>query len=261
MTKKTLRSDILITLFVVAVYAFLYAPILVLIIFSFNKIAFPYHWTGFTLDWYRELFASPEVWHAAKNSFIVATISSFLSIMFGLLIVFYGALSKIRGSWALFYINLMIPEIVLALGLLTLFSFFGVPLGLITLIAGHTVLGLGYSVPILTATFEGIDYSIVEASFDLGATINQTFYKVIVPVLLPALIASALLVFIISLDDFLIAFFCAGSSAQTLPLYIFAMIRSGVSPIINALSTLLLLASSLVVLIFSFLKLQTRVFS
>jgi spermidine/putrescine transport system permease protein len=128
------------------------------------------------------------------------------------------------------------------------------------LIAGHTVLGLGFSIPMISARFAEFDYSIIEASLDLGATLNQTFMRIVIPMLLPTIVAAGLLVFIISLDDFLISFFCVGSGTQTLSLYIFSMIRSGISPTINALSTLLLLASSIVVLFFSLLQVKTRIF-
>ena len=244
----------------VSVYTFLYAPIVVLIIFSFNSVAFPYRWVAFSTKWYVELFQSIEIWQVTKNSLIVASASSLLSITLALLFVFYGAQSKIRSAGFLFFINLMVPEIILALGLLILFTYCSIPFGLITLICGHTVLGLGFAVPMISARFSELDYSIIEASLDLGATLNQTFFKVIVPVLIPALVASGLLVFIISLDDFLISFFCAGSTAQTLSLYIFAMIRTGISPTINALSTILLFISSTVVLLFSYLQVKTRLF-
>lgn len=247
-------------LFIFSVYTFLYAPIVVLIIFSFNSVAFPYRWVGFSTQWYVELFQSNEILQATKNSLIVACTSSLLSMLLALLFVFYGAQSKIRSSEFLFYINLMVPEIILALGLLILFTYCKVQLGLITLIAGHTVLGLGFAIPMISARFAEIDYSVVEASLDLGATLNQTFVRVIIPMLMPVMIAVGLLVFIISLDDFLISFFCAGSTAQTLSLYIFAMIRSGISPTINALSTILLLTSSLIVLLFSFLQVKVRLF-
>lgn len=141
-----------------------------------------------------------------------------------------------------------------------LFTYFAVPSGLFALIAAHTVLGFGYVVPILASRFNELDYSIIEASLDLGASLNQTFVKIVIPLLLPALIAAGLLVFIISFDDFLLAFFCAGTSAQTLPLYIFALIRTGISPLINALSTLLLLMSSIGLLIFCSLKSKIRIF-
>ena len=148
------------------------------------------------------------------------------------------------------------PEIVLAVGLLSFFSFFAVPLGATTLIVGHTLLGLGYVIPILHARFIELDESLIEASYDLGATQRQTFFSIVLPLLMPALVASGLLVFIISLDDFIISFFCAGASVQTLPLYIFAVIRTGASPMINALSTIMLIFSSLFVLLFSFLHIR-----
>jgi ABC-type spermidine/putrescine transport system permease subunit II len=253
-------SNFFFSLLISSVYIFLYLPIFVLVVFSFNSVAFPYRWVSFSWQWYQELFQSSEIWHALQNSLIVASAAVFFSLILGLLWVFYTIRSRMRSFESLFYINLLIPEIIFALGLLTLFIFFSIPLGLITLIAGHTVLGLGFCVPLLSAQFDQLDYNIIEASYDLGATMNQTFFRVVIPALWPALIASGLLVFIISLDDFLVSFFCAGPAAQTLSLYIFAMIRSGVSPTINALSTLLLLASSLIVLGFSLLKIQTRIF-
>jgi len=131
-----------------------------------------------------------------------------------------------------------------------------VPLGTTTLIVGHTLLGLGYVIPILHARFVELDISLIEASYDLGATQKQTFFSIVLPLLRPALIASGLLVFIISLDDFIISFFCAGASIQTLPLYIFALIRTGASPMVNALSTILLIVSSLLVFLFSFLQIK-----
>lgn len=232
----------------------------IIIVFSFNNAVFPYQWVGFSWRWYHELFQSSEILGAFKNSLIVACSASFLSLSLGVLFIFFGSQNKLGYLMPLFFGSILIPEIVIAVGLLSLFTLFSIPLGLTTLIACHTILGLGYVIPILSVRFAELDKSIIEASLDLGASIRQTFFKVVLPLLVPALIASALLVFIISFDDFLISFFCAGTSAQTLPLYIFAMIRTGVSPTINALSTLLLLLSSLFVLIFGSLKTKTRIF-
>lgn len=257
---KNFFSTYFLSATVALTFLFIYMPIAVLILFSFNKVAFPYRWAGFSWHWYTELFESEEIWHVVKNSCIVASMSVLLSLTMGILLVFYTTQSKLRHFISLFYINLLFPEIMLAVGLLLLFTFFSVPSGLITLIAGHTVLGLGYVVPILSARFAEIDPALIEASLDLGASINQTFLRVIVPLFVPALIAAGLLVFVISFDDFLIAFFCAGTEAQTLPLYIFATIRTGISPILNALSTVLLLFSSLLVLIFCWLQSKIRIF-
>jgi len=243
-------------LFVAALYFLLYIPIFVLVIFSFNDNAITYNWLGFTTEWYVDLFSSVEVWDALGNSLFVALSSVCLSLTIGSVLIFFGSRDRVQRLLVLFYGSLAMPEIVLAVGLLSLFSFFAVPLGASTLIAGHTLLGLGYVVPILYARFSELDISLIEASYDLGATKRQTFFSVVLPLLAPAMIAAGLLVFIISLDDFIISFFCAGASMQTLPLYIFAVIRAGASPMVNALSTILLLTSSFFVLLFSFLQVK-----
>jgi len=241
--------------FVAALYFLLYIPIFVLIVFSFNDNALTYNWLGFTTDWYHELFSSVEIWDALGNSLFVALSTVCLSLLIGSVLVFFGS-AYVKQLLVLFYGSLAMPEIVLAVGLLSLFSFFAVPLGAATLIAGHTLLGLGYVVPILYNRFAEIDMSLIEASYDLGATKRQTFFSIVLPLLMPAIVAAGLLVFIISLDDFIISFFCAGASMQTLPLYIFAVIRTGASPVVNALSTILLLSSSFFVLLFSLLHVK-----
>lgn len=246
-------------LWVAGTYLFLYIPLFVLVTFSFNSIAFPYRWQGFSLMWYQELFESSALWHAAFNSLQVAISAVLISLTIGLLFVMWNAQSKSRYLPAFFYPNLVIPEIVLAVGLLNFFIFFHIPLGLVSLTVAHALLGLGYAIPILQSSFAAIDDRLVEASFDLGATTHQTFFKVILPILMPSLAAAGLLIFILSLDDFLIAFFCAGTSAQTLSLYIFAMIRTGVSPEVNALATLMLVSSSALVALFSSLRARTRI--
>lgn len=239
--------------FVGGVYFFLYLPILILILFSFNDAKFVYKWSGFTLDWYYELFRSAEIWIALKNSLIVAFCSGLLSLVMGCLLV-WGLFRRSKILLPIFYITVMIPDVVVAVGLLSFFTLLYIPLGITTLIAGHTLLGLGFVVPILYSCFEDLDYSLIEASLDLGATLWQTFFKIVLPLLKPSIIAAGLLVFIISLDDFLIAFFCASSESQTLSLYIFSMVRLGLSPLINALSVFLLIISCSFVLVFSSLR-------
>ncbi|MFT6765526.1 MAG: spermidine/putrescine transport system permease protein [Alteromonas naphthalenivorans] len=245
-------------LWVSLTYLFLYIPIIVLIVFSFNSIAFPYHWESFSLHWYHELFAAADLWKAAYNSLFVGLSTVFLSLVISLFFVMWNASRKDNFLLAFFYPNLVVPEIILAVGLLSFFIFFNVPLTLGTLIVGHTLLGLGYAIPILHESFSSIDERLVEASLDLGATSTQTFFKIIIPILTPSLIAAGLLVFILSLDDFLIAFFCAGSGSQTLSLYIFAMIRTGVSPEVNALATLMIVVSSLLVFLFCSVRVREQ---
>jgi spermidine/putrescine transport system permease protein len=242
--------DIPLTLWVAATYLFLYVPLFVLTIFSFNNATFPYRWVGFTWGWYKELAQSSDILAATKNSLFVGILAVFFSLVLGLLFVIWSSKGKKQQLLSLFYPNLVIPEIVLAVSLLSFFVFLNVPLGLMTLVVAHTLLGLGYAIPIIHARYHALDPRLMEASLDLGATYQQTLFKVILPALMPALVSAGLLVFILSLDDFLLAFFCAGTSAQTLSLYIFAMIRSGVSPVVNALATVMLVVSSLLVVLF-----------
>lgn len=237
-------------------YLFLYVPIVILVLFSFNSSDLPFVWEGFSLKWYHALWASSDIWLALKNSLIVAFSTVFLSLLLGLFFVFYSASNFLGRFFVMFYASLAVPEIVLAVGLLSLFSFFSVPLGLTTLIAGHTLIGLGYVIPILHSRYHELDKRYLEAALDLGATESQTLVWVMVPLLLPSLLAAGLLVFVLSLDDFIISFFCSGGSTQTLPIYIFVTIRSGATPMINAISTILLVVSSLLVLVFSSLKIK-----
>jgi len=244
-------------LIVLALYLFLYIPMLVMVLFSFSTSEFNFSWSSLSLQWYHELFASVEIWDALKNSLIVAISSVILSLTMGILLVFYSGHSRFfNKAFLLFYGNLAVPEIVLAVGMLSFFVFFSVPMGLTTLIAGHTLIGLGYVVPIIYSRFIELDDKYTEASLDLGASQGQTLFKIILPLLWPALLAASLLVFIISLDDFILSFFCAGASTQTLPMYIFSMIRTGSTPMVSALSALLLGVSSILVLIFSSLQVK-----
>lgn len=239
-----------------AAYIFLYVPIVVLVVFSFNDSLFANEWHGFTLDWYCKLLDNPGLLLALKNSLIVSVSSVFLSLTLSLLCVYYTPRAVLKKILYMFYANIIVPEIVLAVGLISFFIICKVPLGLPTLIATHTVIGLGYAVPIIHTQFNELGNKFFEAARDLGATHTQVLFTVMLPLLIPALFAAGLLVFIVSLDDFIISFFCAGARTQTLPLYIFAVIRSGATPEINALSTLLLCVSSLLVLLFSLLQVK-----
>lgn len=216
-------------------------------------------WTGFSLRWYEKLFSSPEIISALTVSLIVAMSATILSVLISTCFV---VASKWWRSWSilgLFYSNVVLPEIVLAVGILSMFSFFRVPLGYASLIVGHTLIGIGFAIPIIRSQFIEIDPVLTEASSDLGASTFQTFYKIVFPLLAPSLIASALIVFTLSLDDFLIAFFCSSPSVQTLSIYVYSMLKEGVDPSINAISTLLLAVSSIAALILFSFKLVDQV--
>jgi spermidine/putrescine transport system permease protein len=228
----------------------------VLIAYSFNAEAYGYTWHGFTLEWYRELFRSDAIWDPLKTSLIVALSTVFLSVSMASFFVFFCAQRSMTRLLYLFYASLAVPEVVLAVGLLSMFFSISVPLGTITLIAAHTVIGLGYVVPIIASRYVEIDKRLMEASLDLGATQIQTFFKIVLPLMFPAIMAGSMLVFIISFDDFILSFFCSGASTQTLPVYIFSRLREGASPELTALSVILLAVSSLLILIFSSLQVR-----
>ncbi len=257
---KTGKLGYLATLSVVGfTYLFLYVPIIVLLVFSFNTEGFPSPWKEFTLKWYHELFQASHLWASFLNSLIVALCATGLSLTMGVFLLFYAAQGGRIGKFLnLFYGNLVIPETVLAVSLLGFFTLVSIPLGLTTLILAHTVLALGFVIPIVYARFVELDYRMTEASLVLGATPIQTFFKVTLPLLRPSLIVSGMLVFIISFDDFVLSYFCAGSTSQTLSLYILSMLRSGISPIVNALSAVLLILSSSLVLLFFWFSQKTR---
>ncbi len=242
-------------------YLFLWVPLVVLFVFSFNSQGFPSPWSGFTWKWYIELINSVYLWKAFGNSLIIAVSSTLISVLMSIFLIFFAAQGgKIGRYLNLFYGSLIIPETVLGVSLLGFFGLMSISLGLATLIVGHTVLSLGLVIPIVYARFLELDYRLTEASLVLGATPIQTFFKVTLPLLRPSLTTSGLLVFIISFDDFILTYFCAGSAVQTLSLYILSMIRSGISPVVNALSTLLLFISSIMVLIYFHLSSRNKIF-
>lgn len=259
--EKNRITRLLSPFFVAFSYLFLYLPIFILVVFSFNDSAISIEWTGFSLKWYKSLFASPEIWDALLTSLVVAFSATLLSVFLGTSFVLSGRWIKIEKLERLFNASIVLPDIILAVGILTVFALFRVPLGYGSLIVGHTVLGLGFVIPIVNSRFKELDPELTEASLDLGAGYSQTFVKVVLPLLTPSLVASSLLVFTLSLDDFLISFFCSSPTVQTLSVYVYSMIKTWVDPTINAVSTLLLLASSILVLLLSYFKVLNRVIS
>lgn len=261
MKKQDKTAKVATISFLIMTYLFLYVPIIVLLVFSFNSESFPAPWKEFSLKWYKELFHSVYLWESFLNSLIVAASSTMISVVMGIFLIFYAVQGGRIGKFlSLFYGNVVIPETVLAVSLLGFFTLMSIPLGLPTLVLAHTVLGLGFVIPVVYAKFLELDTRLTEASLVLGASPIQTFFKVTLPLLRPSLVSTGLLVFIISFDDFILAYFCAGSSSQTLSLYIMSMLRSGVSPIVNALSAVLLALSTLFALIFFSIKTRVRIF-
>jgi spermidine/putrescine transport system permease protein len=229
------------------VYFFLYAPILVLVVLSFNRAGMPTAWTGFSLDWYAKLLDSPEILSAALNTLIVATVSTAIATALGTLLAL-GVERRARtssGFDALLFAPMIIPDIVLEIALLSFFTLLDFTLGLHSIILSHVVFNIAFVCAVVRTRLKHFDHSIVEASIDLGAGDFTTFRRVTLPVILPGVIAGALLAFILSIDEFIIAFFTSGpgSSSTTLPMRIYSMIRFGVTPEINAMATIIMLVS------------------
>ena len=236
---KGLLSKIYATL----VYIFLYLPIFVLVVFSFNKSKLNATFTGFTLDWYKNLINNTQILEALKNSLIIAFISTFFAVIIGTLAAIGMYRYKFKGKRAmegLLYIPVVIPEIVMGISMLAFFSSLNLPAGLITLILAHITFCISYVIIVVRARLDGFDSALEEAAQDLGATPWQTLTKVTLPVISPGIISGALLAFTLSLDDVIISFFAAGPDSNTLPLKIFSMVKFGVNPEINALSTVMM---------------------
>ncbi|PKM51061.1 MAG: spermidine/putrescine ABC transporter permease PotC [Firmicutes bacterium HGW-Firmicutes-7] len=228
------------------VYAFIYIPILILIIFSFNESRLNVVWTGFTLDWYGKLMKNHEVIRALINTVKVAFATTIISTVIGTLTAVGMYRYKFKGKVVLdnlLYIPMVIPEIVLGIALLIFFNKTNIPLGLWTLIIAHSTFCIPFVVITVKSRMAGFDKAQEEAAMDLGAGQFKTFIYITLPNILPGVIAGALLSFTLSLDDVITSFFVAGPRSTTLPLQIFSMVKFGVSPEINALSTLMLLTS------------------
>lgn len=248
-------------IFVSAVYLFLYLPIIVMVLFSFNESTTPMKWGGFSLQWYRQMWNIPEMVDALRTSLIVAASATILSLIIGVCFVVAHKWWKTALLFSLFYTNILLPDIVLAIGVLSIFTFAHIPLGYGSLVIGHTLIGLGFVIPIIRARFIELDPFLTEASLDLGASYFQTFKRILLPLLMPSIVAAGLLAFTLSLDDFLIAFFCSGPKVQTLSVYVYSMVKAGVDPTINAISAVLLGLSGILVLVLLSLNVIDQVLS
>jgi spermidine/putrescine transport system permease protein len=225
---------------------FLYLPVAVLVLFSFNASRLSATWQGFTLKWYTALAEDRALLAATWNSLLVAGVSTVLATGLGVAAVLglerLGSRSRrvIEGAMLL---PLVVPEIMMGVALMLFFVLIKLPLGLPTVIIAHTAFNLPLVMVIVRARHRKLDPRLEEAASDLGATPWQVFRRVTFPLLRPAVVGAALMAFTVSLDDFIVTFFTAGPGSTTLPLKVYSMIKSGVSPEINALSALLVLVS------------------
>lgn len=224
---------------------FLYLPIIILVIYSFNTSKMNVIFEGFTFDWYKTLFNNTDLIEAFVNTMIIAITSTAISTVIGTL----GAIGlkryKFRGKQfinLLLYIPIVIPEIVLGISLLSVYTLTKLELGMFTLILSHIAFSIPFViVSVRSALSKDLD-TYEEAAKDLGANNSSTFFRVTLPYIMPGVISGALLAFTLSLDDVVISYFTAGPGSNTLPLKIYSMIKTGISPDVNALSSLMLLA-------------------
>ena len=239
-------------------YIFLYAPIVILLIFSFNNSRFASAvWKGFTLDWYRQLFQDEAIGAALRNSLYISVSSTIISTIFGTMVALAMERYVFRGKLAfdaLLYLPIIIPDIAMAVMLLLFFVLIRMPLGKNTIIISHIAFNISFVAVVVRARLAQFDVSLEEAAKDLYANEWQTFRRVTLPLLMPGILGGALLAFTLSLDDFVITFFTAGPGSTTLPLRIYSMVKLGVTPEINALSSIMLLASFLLVFLSFFLQ-------
>ena len=242
----------------VLVILFLFMPLFVVVIYSFNASK-GMRWTGFSIQWYGKLFfESKQLWRAFANSFIIAITSSVVATIL-------GSLSAVGIKWYKFksrayiqvvsFLPMVLPEVIIGISMLIFFTAVKIPLGMFSIFIAHTTFNLPFVFLLVSARLDEFDFSVIEAARDLGATERQTLTKVIIPSIMPGVMSGLLMAITMSLEDFVITFFVAGPGSTTLPLYVYSMIRYGVSPVINALSFVLILSIMILALAFKkFLK-------
>ena len=223
---------------------FLFIPLFVIIIYSFNDSKGA-EFTSFSMRWYKELFfKSNALWTALLNSLIVALSSALVSTLLGTMASIGVNWYKFKGKkfiQTLTYLPMVLPEVIIGISMVIFFSGIHLPLGLFTVFAAHTTFCLPFVFLMVNARLDEFDYSIIEAAHDLGATERQTMLKVVVPAIFPGILSGFLMAITMSLEDFVITFFVSGPGSTTLPLYVYSMIRFGVSPVINSLSVVMIL--------------------
>jgi len=234
-----------------AVYAFLYIPLLIVILYSFNDSRLNAEWVGFTLDWYRKLFNDDQMIAAAGNSLGIAVVASFCSTVLGTMAGFAMHKYQSRLLQLLVLTPIAIPEILMGVSLLLFFVMLNMTLGLVSITLAHIAFCIGFVAIVVRSRLSGMDESLTEAARDCGATPWQAFRLVTLPLIMPGVIAGALMAFTLSIDDFVITFFTAGANASTLPLQIYSMIKIAVTPEVNAVSTLLMGLTLLLIVIAS----------
>lgn len=247
--------------YMLMVYMFLYIPVIVLVVNSFNASKYMTGWRGFTFDWYRALASNSMLIDAAVNSFTVAFLSATAATVIGTLTAVALYRYKFFGKrllYGLVYIVIMSPDIVMGISLLVLFVSVKIELGFWTLLISHITFSIPFVVITVFSRLSGFDKNVIEAAKDLGADEMRIFKSILLPMSLPAVVAGWLLSFTLSLDDVIVSFFVTGPGFEVLPLRIFSMVRLGVKPEINALCAIILLFSLIMVMTSQFLMREKK---
>ncbi len=244
-----MKNKYLKNLFIALVFFFLYLPIIILVVFSFNTSKMNIIFEGFTLKWYKILLHNRDLLEAFINTMIIAITSTIISTIIGTM----GAVALNKYDFPgkslinkLIYIPIVIPEIVLGISLLSMYTLLKLELGMFTLILSHIAFSIPFVVVSVRSTLSPIILTYEEAASDLGASPITTFLRITLPSIMPGVISGATLAFTLSLDDVVISYFTAGPGSNTLPLKIYSIIKTGITPDVNALSTLMLLATIII---------------
>jgi len=230
-------------------YAFLYVPLLIVVVYSFNDSRLNAEWVGFTLDWYRALFAHDEMLVAAGNSLLIGIVASLVSTVLGTMAGVAMHRYRLRLLPILVFAPIAIPEILMGVSLLIFFVMLNFTLGLLSVALAHIAFCIGFVAIVVRSRLAGMDEALTEAARDCGASPWQAFRYITLPLIMPGVIAGALMAFTLSIDDFVITFFTAGASTTTLPLQIYSMIKIAVTPEVNAVSTLLMLLTLVLIIV------------
>lgn len=248
-------------LWTIAVFAFLYLPVLVLVVYSFNTSRLNILWEGFTWQWYRQIWSHAPLMVALQNSLVVAAISTVVSVVLGTLGGWVLHRYRFRGGQIvqiLVGVPLMMPEIIMGISLLVLFTTVTMPLGFTTVIVAHATFCFPFVLVAVRARLAGLDPALEEAALDLGATPLRAFWLVTIPCLRPAIVAGALMAFTLSMDEVIVTYFTTSPASATLPLRIFGMAKIGLNPMLNALSALFIVATVALVFFSEHLKKLSR---
>jgi len=213
----------------------------IVVVYSFNDSRLNAQWVGFTLDWYRKLFADEEMLTAARNSLVIGLVASAVSTVLGTMAGFAMYRYRLRVLPVMVVAPIAIPEILMGVSLLIFFVAINLTLGLVSITLAHIAFCIGFVAIVVRSRLAGMDESLVEAARDLGATPWRAFRLITLPLIMPGVIAGALMAFTLSIDDFVVTYFTAGADALTLPLKIYTMVKISVTPEVNAVSTLLML--------------------